>query len=68
LVTDAANNDLAAVTPAGRRLGTEAVSTDHLPADQKPPVASINAEAVPTTVAIGPDGYAYVGQLGGCRP
>jgi hypothetical protein len=70
LVTDAANNDLLRVTPAGdvttvARFGTEPVSTDQLPADERPPVDFIDAEAVPTTVTIGPDGYAYVGELKG---
>jgi hypothetical protein len=72
LVTDAANNDLLRVTPAGdvttvARFSTEAVSTDQLPADFPggPFPDTINAEAVPTTVTIGPDGFAYVGELKG---
>jgi hypothetical protein len=70
LVTDAANNDLLRVTPSGRvttvaRFGTEPVSTSHLPEDVRPPVPFIDAESVPTTVTLGPDGYAYVGELKG---
>jgi hypothetical protein len=67
LVTDAANNDLLRVTPAGdvttvARFDLETVSTDHLPPGYPP---TLTAEAVPTTVAIGPDGWAYVGELKG---
>jgi hypothetical protein len=72
LVTDAANNDLLRVTPAGdvttvARFSPEPVSTDQLPADFPggPFPDTINAEAVPTTVTIGPDGFAYVGELKG---
>jgi hypothetical protein len=72
LVTDAANNDLLRVTTAGdvttvARFSTEPVSTDQLPADFPggPFPDFINAEAVPTTVTIGPDGFAYVGELKG---
>jgi hypothetical protein len=68
LVTDAGGNDLLLVTPNGRittvaRFPTEIVSTDHLPFPF--PAPAIPAEAVPTTVAVGPDGYWYVGELKG---
>ena len=63
LVTDAGNNDLVLVRPGHKpvqvaRFPTRFVSGAHvgIPAD-------IPAEAVPTTVARGPDGYWYVGQL-----
>jgi hypothetical protein len=75
LFVDAANNDLVRVTPDGvattlARFDVEMVSTDHIPADpsappeeQLPP--ALPAEAVPTTVAVGPDGSYYVGELKG---
>lgn len=72
LVTDAGGNDLLLVK-GGHRIATiarfpnEVVSTASLPPvppfDSLP--AMIPAEAVPTTVAIGPDGYWYVGELKG---
>ncbi|HYH92198.1 MAG TPA: ScyD/ScyE family protein [Candidatus Saccharimonadales bacterium] len=68
LVTDAGNNDLLLVGPKGgvqtvARFPIEIVATDHLPFDIG--AAFIPAEAVPTTVAIGPDGAWYVGELKG---
>jgi hypothetical protein len=59
LVADAANNDLLRVTPGGdtttvARFGLEEVGPDDL-----------TAEAVPTTVTVGPYGMAYVGELKG---
>ena len=45
------------------RWRNELVGTDHLGDPSLPPM--LPAEAVPTTVAIGPDGWAYVGQLVG---
>ena len=72
LITDAANNDLIRVSPDGTartaaRFDVEMVKTDHLP--DIPDFAGlpdeIPAEAVPTTVALGPDGYIYVGELKG---
>jgi len=68
LVTDAGNNDLLLVDARGRvktvaRFPTEMVATDHLPFPF--PAPEVPAEAVPTTVAIGPDGYWYVGELKG---
>lgn len=69
LVADAAGNDLIRVTPAGdrwtvARFAPEETSTDHLPAEFGLP-PTIDAESVPTSVAIGPDGAAYVGELKG---
>jgi hypothetical protein len=75
LVTDAAGNDLLRVTPRGTittvaRFGLEDVSTDQVPPGVLPPGTpplppTLPTEAVPTTVTIGPDGYAYVGELKG---
>ena len=75
LVADAANNDLLRVTPDGKavtvaRFDVEMVATDMLPPDLPFPLpdplpAAIPAEAVPTTVTIGQDGYIYVGELKG---
>jgi hypothetical protein len=67
LVADAAGNDILRVTPSGdvttvARFTRRTVSTDHIPGF---PVPTIDAEAVPTSVTIGPDGWAYVGQLMG---
>jgi hypothetical protein len=67
LLVDAAGNDLIRVSPDGTartvaRWSLEPeVGTDHLGNPNLPP--TLPAEAVPTTVAIGPDGWAYVGQL-----
>jgi hypothetical protein len=68
LVTDAGNNDLMLVNSRGRittvaRFPAQAVATDHLPFPF--PLPELLAEAVPTTVAIGPDGFWYVGELKG---
>lgn len=68
LIADAAGNDLLRVSPDGdahtvARWTNELVGTDHLGDPSLPPM--LPAEAVPTTVAIGPDGWAYVGQLVG---
>ena len=65
LVTDAANNDLLLVGPRGgvqtvARIPLHMVSMAHLGNPNLVP-----AEAVPTTVAVGPDGYWYVGELTG---
>jgi DNA-binding beta-propeller fold protein YncE len=69
LVADAAGNDLLRVTPDGdastmARFDVESISTSHLPPEEGLP-ARIDAEAVPTTVTIGPDGWVYVGELKG---
>lgn len=72
LVADAAGNDILRVAPDGSaktiaRFDLQAVATDHLPPDfpggPLPPM--FDAEAVPTTVAVGPDGAIYVGELKG---
>ncbi len=68
LVVDAANNSLLLVGPGGaiRRVAkfpNQVVSTAHLPFPF--PAPAVPAEAVPTTVTIGPDGFAYVGELKG---
>jgi hypothetical protein len=68
LVADAAGNDLIRVSPDGTartvaRWALQDVGTDHLGDPSLPP--TLPAEAVPTTVAIGRDGWAYVGQLVG---
>ena len=68
LVTDAAGNDLLLVKPNGRvttvaRFPLHEVSTAGLPIPGLPP--ALPAEVVPTTVAVGPDGYWYVGELTG---
>jgi hypothetical protein len=69
LVTDAAGNDLIRVTPDGdattvARFDVEAISTDHIPPEEGLP-PTIDAEAVPTSVTLGPDGWVYVGELKG---
>ena len=65
LIADAAGNDLLRVSPDGTAVTVarwlpEVVSS-HIPGLP----AAVPAEAVPTTVAIGPGGWAYVGQLVG---
>jgi hypothetical protein len=68
LVADAAGNDLLLVNRKGkvRTVATfplELLGTGHLPIPGLPP--ALPAEAVPTSVAVGPDGYWYVGELKG---
>jgi hypothetical protein len=71
LVADAAGNELDLVGPAGRistvaKFPNAVVSTSHLPPGILPPsVTELPAEAVPTSVAVGPDGSWYVGELKG---
>ena len=70
LFADAANNDLVRVTPEGdattvARFDLESISTDHLAGGGPPPPPFLTAESVPTSVTIGPDGAAYVGELKG---
>jgi hypothetical protein len=67
LVTDAAGNDLLIVDGHGNvrtvaKFPNEIVSTAHLGPGFP---AELPAEAVPTSVAVGPDGYWYVGELKG---
>lgn len=71
LVTDAAGNELELVGPGGRiqtvaKFPNAVISTSHLPPGVVPPeVTALPAEAVPTSVAVGPDGWWYVGELKG---
>ena len=70
-MTDAAGNDLLLIKGGeGRqtvaRFPNELITTDSLPpAFGVPPGLTLPAEAVPTSVAVGPDGYWYVGELKG---
>jgi streptogramin lyase len=70
-VTDAGGNDLLLVSARGRvtsvaKFPNEMVATSHLPPFLGIPTdIQLPAEAVPTSVAIGPDGYWYVGELKG---
>ena len=68
LLADAAGNDIIRVSPNGdahtvARFKREWVGTSHLGDPTLP--KKMLAEAVPTSIAIGRDGYAYVGQLVG---
>lgn len=68
LIADAAGNDVLRVDKDGNaatvaRWTNELVGTDQTGIPGLPPL--LPAEAVPTTVTIGPDGWAYVGQLVG---
>ena len=68
LVTDAGNNTLLLVGPnhsiqSVAKFPNEVVSTSWLPFPF--PFPAVPAEAVPTSVAVGPDGYWYVGELKG---
>jgi DNA-binding beta-propeller fold protein YncE len=71
LVTDAAGNELDLIGSDGRirtvaKFPNQVISTSHLPAGILPPtVTAVPAEAVPTSVAVGPDGWWYVGELKG---
>jgi hypothetical protein len=71
LVVDAAGNDLLRFTPEGvgstmARFDIEVISTDHIPATDPPTLPpTLETEAVPTSVTIGPDGAIYVGELKG---
>ena len=68
LVADAAGNDLLLVNARGHvttvaTFPTQMTPTGHLPIPDLPPM--LPAESVPTSVAVGPDGYWYVGELKG---
>jgi hypothetical protein len=68
LVTDAAGNELDLVNWWGRtvtvaKFPNEVMDTGHIPGFPGPP--ALPGESVPTTVAVGPDGYWYVGELKG---
>jgi len=74
LVADAAGNDIIRVSADGKaetvaRFDVQAVATDRVPPGilgvTYPLPPTITAEAVPTTVTIGPDGAIYVGELKG---
>lgn len=76
LVTDAGGNDLLLVKPNGHvvtvaRFPNAMISTNSLPPMfygppfNVPKNVDLPAEAVPTSVAVGPDGYWYVGELKG---
>jgi hypothetical protein len=71
LVTDAGGNELLLVSARGRvqtvaKFPNALVSTSHLPPFLGIPTdIELPAEAVPTSVAVGPDGYWYVGELKG---
>ena len=56
-MADAAANSVVRITKSGQmslvaRLAPELVKTDHLPLDEGPPVATVLAEAVATSVAV----------------
>jgi hypothetical protein len=71
LVTDAAGNELLLIGPGGRiqtvaKFPNALIGTAHLPPFVGvPPDIQLPAEAVPTSVAVGPDGWWYVGELKG---
>ena len=70
LLADAAGNDIIRVKADGTawtvaRFPRRLVKTDKVGDASLPP--KLPAEAVPTSIAIGPDGWAYVGQLVGFR-
>lgn len=63
LIADAAGNDLLRVTPEGDAVTVARWVNEIVPNVIPGLPPEMPAEAVPTTVAIGPDGWAYVGQL-----
>jgi glucose/arabinose dehydrogenase len=75
LVADAANNDIIRVSPDGTATTVARFDATLIPTDQVPPdielppgfelPPELPAEAVPTTVTVGPGGFIYVGQLPG---
>jgi len=67
-VADAAGNDLLYVNPAGQISLLAVFPTEtqtSLPGDFGPQPVTVPAQAVPTSVVVGPDGALYVGQLNG---
>jgi glucose/arabinose dehydrogenase len=62
LVTDAAANSLLYASPLGSVSLLARFSTDP---EAFAPVGTVDAQAVPTAVAVGPDGALYVGELRG---
>ena len=65
LIADAAGNDLLRVSPNGKAVTVARWTNEEIVTDDPALPPTMMAEAVPTTVAIGPDGWAYVGQLVG---
>jgi sugar lactone lactonase YvrE len=68
VVADAGANALLHVAPGGAVTALAVFETRQVPAPPflgLPPGATIPMQAVPTSVAQGPDGYLYVGQLTG---
>lgn len=65
LLADAAGNDLLRVSPDGTTVTVARWPLETVPNSIPNLPTTMPAEAVPTTVAIGPDGWAYVGQLVG---
>ena len=65
LIADAAGNDLLRVSPHGDAVTVARWPVETVPSNIPGLPSELPAEAVPTTVAIGPDGWAYVGQLVG---
>lgn len=74
LVADAQNNDVLRVTPEGDVTTVARFDTEEIPTDQVPPSPDPNepplpptiaAEAVPTSIALGPNGRVFVGELKG---
>jgi hypothetical protein len=63
LLVDAAGNDLIRVSPDGTAVTVARWPTELVPNTIPGLPPTMPAEAVPTTVAIGADGWAYVGQL-----
>lgn len=63
LLADAAGNDLLRVSPDGTTVTVARWLREEVPTNDPGLPPTMLAEAVPTTVAIGPDGWAYVGQL-----
>jgi hypothetical protein len=67
-VADAAGNDLLDVGPAGQISLLAVFPTEtqtSLPGDFGPQPVTVPAQAVPTSVVVGPDGALYVGELNG---